>query len=150
MTTDFNKTAPKIIDNTEGPLKITLPWKTIFEGKIISYEHSNQFEQTEGWHIIVHNPIELPFFSSSYYDFFQECNRFFFIKIDPEMFLIDNDLKNQSHEKRGCFLQGEKNLIFFKKYTKQNCEHECLSFKILQTCDCVPFYVISEFYIKNI
>lgn len=66
------------------------------------------------------------------------------IFVTPTLQLIDNVLKSWQPEKRGCFLQHEKALKYFKIYTRVNCEHECLSDAILKTCGCAPFYMISR------
>lgn len=68
----------------------------------------------------------------------------FDILVTPKLQLIDNILKSWQPEKRGCFLEHEKDLKYFRIYTKVNCEHECLSEATLKTCGCVPFYMISK------
>ena len=114
--------------------------------KNVTYDDSNPFQPLEGFHLIVHNTDELPSFSGYHFflDYKVTCN----LEFRPEMLLIDNDLKRWSPKRRGCILSHEKRLKFFKKYTKRNCELECLSFEILKSCGCVPFYVIRKFELK--
>ena len=45
--------------------------------------------------------------------------------------------------RRKCYLNNEKDLKFFKHYTKNNCEQECLAEETLKACGCVQFYMIS-------
>ena len=118
-----------------------LVWSTLKEVNV-AYDTTNPFQPLECWRINIHNSDELP----SSYDFqlFQGLRSLFNVFIIPELQLIDDDLKSWCPARRS-YLDGEKNLIFFKKYTKKNCEHECLSFEILEACKCVPFYVIREF-----
>jgi amiloride-sensitive sodium channel len=44
--------------------------------------------------------------------------------------------------RRNCYLENEKTLKFFKVYTKNNCENECLSDFMLNRCGCVEFFMI--------
>lgn len=46
--------------------------------------------------------------------------------------------------RRNCYLKHERQLKFFKIYTKNNCEQECLSNFTVKTCGCAQFYMISE------
>jgi hypothetical protein len=43
--------------------------------------------------------------------------------------------------RRLCYMNGEKQLNFFKKYNRINCEHECLSLMTLNSCHCVQFHM---------
>lgn len=47
--------------------------------------------------------------------------------------------------RRSCYVEGEKNLKFFKIYTKTNCEHECLSDFMLDKCGCVEFFMVRNY-----
>ena len=46
------------------------------------------------------------------------------------------------HSRRNCYLENEKLLKFFKIYTKNNCENECMSAFMLSRCGCVEFFMI--------
>lgn len=71
------------------------------------------------------------------------------ILVSPQMQLTDDVLKSWQPEERGCFVEGEKSLKYFRIYTRVNCEHECLSEAILNACCCVPFYMISKAEVVN-
>ena len=114
----------------------------VYKKKTIYYDPWNFYQPLQGWRMIVHKTDELP--SSSDFHFFIIYNAYQDLIIKTELLLIDDVLKGWSPKRRGCFLPGEKKLIFFKKFTKKNCEHECLSFRILKVCKCVPFYVIRK------
>lgn len=47
--------------------------------------------------------------------------------------------------RRNCYLEFERQLRFFKTYSKNNCELECLSNFTVNSCGCAQFYMISEF-----
>ena len=51
----------------------------------------------------------------------------------------DETLKQFPPEERGCYFEGEKKLKFFKSYTKNNCEHECMINYTLIKCDCIEY-----------
>lgn len=46
--------------------------------------------------------------------------------------------------RRGCYLDEEKKLKFFKKFTKNNCRSECLANKTLELCGCAQFFMVRE------
>lgn len=91
---------------------------------------------------IVHSPYEL---TASYrkvetYDFFFGYD--FTVLISPKVIKTDDDLRKFSPEKRECYFNGEKELKYFKVYTRRNCELECateftLRYKYMK---CVPFH----------
>ena len=139
---ELNKTLPWSHDSIKNGLYIGFLKSYSYNGTNIYYDDSSPFEPLQGCHVIIHNTDELP--SSASYHFQAISRTILHLEVTPEMFLIDDDLKSWSLEKRGCYLLGEKNLTFFKKYTKKNCELECLSRSIFKACKCVPFYVIRE------
>jgi amiloride-sensitive sodium channel len=88
-----------------------------------------------GYKIVVHHPAELPIISKNYIQasFDQKST----LVVRAEIVKTSDDLLGYSSEKRQCYLPGEYHLKFFKIYTKQNCEIECLTNFTLQTCGCV-------------
>jgi hypothetical protein len=45
---------------------------------------------------------------------------------------------------RHCHLPGERQLKYFRIYSKSNCEIECLVDFIVEICECAPFYFPRE------
>ena len=43
-------------------------------------------------------------------------------------------------EKRGCYMNDERSLKYFSKYTESACLAECRIEKMLRQCKCRPFY----------
>jgi acid-sensing ion channel, other len=64
------------------------------------------------------------------------------VLITPEVLETDEDLRSFSVDERQCYMEGERKLKFFKKYSVRNCEMECISMLTLEQCGCVPFYGI--------
>ncbi|CAG9799850.1 unnamed protein product [Chironomus riparius] len=61
------------------------------------------------------------------------------ISLNAVILKHDETLKQFSPEQRGCYFEAEKKLKFFKSYTKNNCEHECMINYTLSKCNCVEF-----------
>lgn len=133
-------------------LNETQPWRAnylsdglsvdIETDKFDFYEDTNLFQMFNGFLVLIHDPNELPLQQGNH--FFQPEEGYTSIRIAVEINLIDDDLKTMSVDKRNCFLEGERELEYFKIYTKNNCEHECLGLMILEECFCVPFFMISK------
>lgn len=64
------------------------------------------------------------------------------VLISVEIIESDEDLKQISLKDRRCYFKDERELKFFKVYTKSNCERECRSFVTFENCGCVLFYLI--------
>jgi acid-sensing ion channel, other len=61
------------------------------------------------------------------------------LKMRVTSYKADDSMKSYSPEKRGCYFKGEKNLKFFKSYTKTLCDYECMTNYTLKHCGCVKF-----------
>lgn len=59
--------------------------------------------------------------------------------LDATYHTVDESLRHYSPDKRECYFDGEKQLKFFKIYTKAHCEFECMSNYTLDVCACVKF-----------
>jgi acid-sensing ion channel, other len=64
------------------------------------------------------------------------------VLISPEVMETEDNLRSFPVNVRQCYMNGERKLTFFKKYSIRNCEMECLSMITFKNCGCVPFYVI--------
>lgn len=65
------------------------------------------------------------------------------ITVKPKLTTTSKELKSWKLLKRGCFLNSERRLRFFKTYTQPNCMIECLSNLTKILCGCVGFYMPS-------
>lgn len=54
----------------------------------------------------------------------------------------EDSLRVFQPETRGCYFDGEKQLRFFKAYTKANCEYECMSNFTFNSCQCTKFQMV--------
>lgn len=89
----------------------------------------------------IHNFDEFPFKTSQHLQ--HKTKDIVRIEYTPTLDIIDTALSAWKPELRNCFMEREKQLKYFKIYTKTNCEHECLGETILHSCGCVPFFIIS-------
>ncbi|KAG5679610.1 hypothetical protein PVAND_009170 [Polypedilum vanderplanki] len=122
----------------------TYPWKTSAGGEkefLLTFLNIGVSFECIKPSIAIHSPYEFP----NSHDFLGvEDKHEYEIKIVPIITKTDESLRQMSFETRKCYFNDEKELKFFKIYTKNNCEFECLSHALYQICKCVPFY-----YIRN-
>lgn len=113
----------------------------------------------QGFKVLLHIPGEIPKISKKYYrvPMHQEV----VVTVKPNMITTSDGLIDYPPNKRQCFFENEGNLKFFKVYTQNNCEMECLAnftlsmnlyFKLIlfqfsissDECGCVKFSMPRE------
>lgn len=72
------------------------------------------------------------------------------IKIFPKLTTTSDGLISYSPNRRKCFFTFERRLRFFKMYTQNNCNAECLSNFTKNECKCVKFSMPSKNTFENI
>ncbi|KAG5682311.1 hypothetical protein PVAND_011670 [Polypedilum vanderplanki] len=95
----------------------------------------------EGFRYFIHGTNELLSSTNRFHLQFGELTE---LLIKPKMTITEEDLRDYTLERRNCFFNGEKQLRYFKQYTKYNCEQECLSNYTAKKCNCVKFSVIRD------
>ena len=86
--------------------------------------------------MVAHLPCEVPQFNKQFYRF--PFGKSTTLILRPTM--IDTiNLEGYKPELRQCYYEGEKKLLFFKNYTRLNCQLECTSRWTLDHCGCVHF-----------
>lgn len=92
------------------------------------------FKEFSFW---VHKPNEMPtIFHKAYSLEYYRMKRFLITAVS---FQHDASLRTYKPHQRDCYFEGERELKFFKSYTKSNCDWECLTNYTLAFCDCVKF-----------
>lgn len=114
----------------------------MYDPSVTRYENLNAYQPLKGIPTIIHNPNDYPMNAGNSFCALDWAVTY--VTMKANMFKIDDGLKLKPVNTRHCYLDGEKSLIFFKIYTKSNCEHECLSEVTLNECNCVPFYMIRK------
>lgn len=96
------------------------------QGFKIFFHTPNEFPNTYGKHVFV--PLE------------QEM----IVKMRATMTKTSKDLMKYTPKIRECYQDHEKPLRFFRTYTKNNCEIECLTEFVYKSCGCVKFSMPRE------
>lgn len=81
------------------------------------------------------NEILTPFHRPEYF----RVNTLKLIYMKATKYSTSDDLRKFPPKNRGCYFEGEKELKFFKSYTKAQCQFECLANETLKACGCVKF-----------
>lgn len=68
------------------------------------------------------------------------------LSVKPTLIRTIESLRSYRPSQRQCFFGSERQLRFFKIYTSQNCETECLANFTKQECGCVKFSQPSKVY----
>lgn len=85
----------------------------------------------------MHNPVEFPRVSKRFLRVkFEEKVH---ISVKPNLMTTSESLIKYAPDRRQCYFENERNLQFFKVYTKSNCEFECFVNLTLVSCGCVKF-----------
>lgn len=90
----------------------------------------------QGFRLSLHGPGELP---RSFIHIPVEQD--VYVSVKPTVIFTSNALRKHPPTRRSCFFQSERHLKFFKSYTQQNCELECLSNFTKAACKCVPYWM---------
>lgn len=92
---------------------------------------------SQGFKVQLHVPGEIPRLSQQYFRL--SMDQEIILSVKPNMITTSEVLKSYDISRRMCYFQNERYLKFFKIYTQQNCELECLTNYTLQKCGCVKF-----------
>lgn len=90
-----------------------------------------------GFRIFIHVPGEVPNMSRQfvYVSVLENVK----LSIQSTMITTSEGLRSYKPSQRQCFFNSDRQLRFFKMYTQNNCEAECLSNFTKQECECVKY-----------
>lgn len=95
-----------------------------------------------GYKLFLHTPFD-PLRStdtSIRVPFSEEIN----VSIAPKIYFTAETLQSYDPNVRKCFFRWERQLRFFRIYSRANCESECLANYTLDACGCVKFSMPSN------
>ncbi|CAG9862860.1 unnamed protein product [Phyllotreta striolata] len=92
-----------------------------------------------GFKIIIGNPIETPKMAD--YGALLSPGVEARFSITPSVREASPNLRSVPVDKRQCYFANERKLIYYRTYSKSNCQQECASNRIYQSCGCVPYYL---------
>ncbi|CAO1411521.1 unnamed protein product [Diamesa tonsa] len=144
-TVESNESYPWSTDNSQSGFSISL--QNLNKRKLKKINLATIFTHPEnvydGIHFIFHNTDEMiTKLPSNQQNFYGQIEGSVLYWIKPAVKQIDDSIKSISLEERQCYLENEKTLKFFKVYSKNSCNQECISDQMLNACGCVQFYMI--------
>lgn len=92
---------------------------------------------TQGFKVLLHSPDDAPIVSKHYVRI--PMGKEVLIAVKPNMITTSSGIAQYQPYRRQCFLSFERQLKYFKIYTQNNCELECLTNYTLNKCGCVKF-----------
>lgn len=110
--------------------------------KLAPYWIANLFNLLKQLQLILHNPADMPtgIKPTAYI-----INRSMLtISLSLTIVRASPKIEKWTPKTRNCYFQHEKILKFFKIYTYQNCELECIANNTLHVCGCNAFYQPSK------
>jgi acid-sensing ion channel, other len=100
----------------------------------------------QGFKIYIHLPNEGPQIPKHYYLLPYEHQTQLYI--DPKVIWSAPEIREFPVSKRQCYFSNERYLRFFKFYTQNNCEEECVVNMTISRCGCQRFYIPRGFDVR--
>ncbi|XP_005176877.1 pickpocket protein 28-like [Musca domestica] len=91
----------------------------------------------QGFKILLHSPDATPSVAKHFVRI--SGDKEILIAVKPKMIITSKDISAYDPDRRRCFLNKERQLRFYKVYSQDNCERECLSNFTYSQCGCVRF-----------
>lgn len=92
----------------------------------------------QSFKILLHSAGEIPQMKKYYYRIPLDYDTVMAVRPNI-MNTTESLINNYSKEQRKCVVEGERKLIFFKKYTQRNCQLDNLALRTSIRCKCVTF-----------
>ncbi|XP_061391274.1 pickpocket protein 28-like [Musca vetustissima] len=92
-----------------------------------------------GFKVLVHNPAELPKISN--YGFLMTAGREARIPIEPIYQDAVDSIRYIKKSVRRCLFSDEGDLVYYRTYSRKNCELECEAKILMKKCSCVLYYL---------
>ncbi|KAH8368003.1 hypothetical protein KR084_005539 [Drosophila pseudotakahashii] len=93
----------------------------------------------QGFKVLLYNPIDQPRMKESGLPVMIGHQTSF--RIIARSFEALPTIRNIHRTKRQCIFSDERELLFYRYYTRRNCEAECDSLFFLRACNCIPYYL---------
>lgn len=100
-------------------------------------------ELSQGFRLSIHMPDQLPQLPDDF--IYVGIEQEVYITVKPYVIATSNGLRKYSAKSRGCFFKSERQLRFFRLYSQQHCELECLTNFTKNACGCVKFSMPSMY-----
>lgn len=135
--------------NNLSTAKYTNPFRSynIYDGLRLKFSinDSNQFPEfksnaSSNVLVSLHAPDEVPAFNRHSKTFTLKSNRYTVVKITAHL-VVSEGIEKYEPEVRQCYYSNERYLKFYKSYTQNHCERECLANYTLAKCGCTPYHL---------
>jgi amiloride-sensitive sodium channel len=139
----LDKSYPKNFNDDDIPRRATKQNRVIFLLNL-KEEIAENFCPTVGkvFTAILHMPDEIPnMFHNEYFIPYNHAKAFI---LTATSYRANKEIRKYSPNVRDCYFQDERQLKFFKVYTKSQCDFECLTNYTLKWCGCVKFSMPHE------
>ncbi|KAF4521689.1 hypothetical protein B566_EDAN017176 [Ephemera danica] len=132
--------------------KEAIPWRPAGAGKHLGlsivldvevHEYYCSSTASAGLKMLLHNPVESPKMSS--FGLAVSPGKENFVVIKPEVTRSSSSIRDVPINKRHCFFLHERQLRFYRSYTKHNCALECEANYTLSRCGCVQYFMPSQY-----
>ena len=101
--------------------------------------------------IIINHPSEIPRPGGATISEMISCdiesNKDVTVRVIPRVIEMSESLKAFSPKRRGRYVKNERQLRYFKQYSEQKCEYECIRNATLAACGCIAFHMPSKYNI---
>ncbi|XP_062136872.1 pickpocket protein 28 [Drosophila sulfurigaster albostrigata] len=93
----------------------------------------------QGFKVLLYNSIDQPRLKESGLPVMlgHETN----FRLMPSSFEAMPNLRSIDRKKRQCIFTDEQELLFYRYYTRRNCEAECDAQYFYRRCDCIPYHL---------
>ncbi|XP_075167589.1 pickpocket protein 28-like [Haematobia irritans] len=91
----------------------------------------------DGFKILLHSPDDVPTMSKHFVHV--SMNKNMMVVVKPNMITTSPGIADYRPHKRQCYLSQDRQLRYFKIYSQNNCEYECLTNFTYNLCGCVTF-----------
>ncbi|XP_075168272.1 pickpocket protein 28-like [Haematobia irritans] len=130
-----------------GSLLNTYPARVLSAGPVagLSVHFQNFMDEVDyscngavqGFKVLLHSPDDVPSVSKHFVRI--TMDKEVMIAVKPNMITTSPNLAAYDPAKRLCYLNKDRQLRFYKTYSQNNCERECLTNFTLSQCGCVAF-----------
>ncbi|XP_017110495.2 pickpocket protein 28 [Drosophila elegans] len=132
----YPETLPhKFYPSTSSGTGISLGFTAVLDAEMNEYYCSST--NGPGFKVYFHNPVEVPMVKEAglITAIGYETN----YRIEMVRAEAVPAIRSISRDGRQCLFKNEKELIYYRIYTRLNCENECVAAYLYETCSCIPF-----------
>ncbi|XP_068914086.1 pickpocket protein 28-like isoform X2 [Tenebrio molitor] len=132
---------------------MTYPWRALLSGAsngftvylLVVVDNENidfMCKQIQGYKVVLHSPVRMPRLNQEYFRI--PLDHAVVASVQPVVITTSQEVKTFDVAKRNCYFPSERKLKYFRTYSQQNCQFECLTNITLDSCGCVSFFMPRE------